>query len=277
MSEPIALREYVLGSSAREQERLKLQASIVGRWTRDYLLAAGLQRGMRVLDIGTGMGDVALLSAEIVGPSGSVVGIDRDASVLQKATARVIEQGELAKVDFVEADAMTFTPDQHFDAVVGRYVLLYQPDSASAIRHFSSLVRPGGILCFHEMSFGAPMSSYPAHSLFSGLLTLVGEVFRRLKVNPDMGLTLAKAFAEAGLSRPTLKADVPLGGEKGSYIYSWAAETIRSLLPRIEQLGLNTAEEVQIDTLAQRLEDEALQQPSELVGPLQVGAWLRIA
>ena len=74
-------REYVLGHSAREQERLKLQASIVGGWTERFFRAAGIDRGMHVLDLGCGMGDVSLLASELVGSSGSVTGIDKPGSM----------------------------------------------------------------------------------------------------------------------------------------------------------------------------------------------------
>jgi ubiquinone/menaquinone biosynthesis C-methylase UbiE len=276
MSGPeVSSREYVLGNSAHEQQRLKLQASIVGRWTENYLLAAGLERGMKVLDLGSGMGDVALLAAEIVGPSGSVTGIDRDNVVLEKANDRAIAQGHSAAVRFLHTDLANFHTDVHFDAVVGRYFLLYQPDPARALMHAAELLRPGGILCFHEMSFGTPAKSYPESSLFVTMLTLIGEVFRRVGINPDMGLMLAKAFADAGLPRPTIKADVPIGGEAGSYIYSWGTETVKSLLPVIEKLGSATAQGIHIETLAQRMEEEAVRNHSEIVGPIQFGAWIR--
>ncbi|WP_114205683.1 class I SAM-dependent methyltransferase [Acidisarcina polymorpha] len=267
--------KYVLGNSDHEQQRLKLQASIVGTWTENYLLAAGLEKGMNVLDLGSGMGDVTLLAAEIVGPSGSVTGIDRDPVVLQKAKERVQAQGHSAPVTFLHSEILNFRPKSQFDAIIGRYVLLYQPDPSRVLSHAAAFLRRGGILCFHELSFGTPASSYPATSLFGDTVKLIGEVIRRSGINPDFGLFLAKTFADAGFSRPTIKADVPVGGEAGSYIYGWATETVKTLLPVIETLGLGTAHDLQIETLAQRMEEEAVVNHSELVGPLQVGAWLR--
>jgi tRNA A58 N-methylase Trm61 len=69
--------DYVLGHSARELERLRRQAQLVNPITRQYLIEAGIAPGMRVLDIGSGAGDVAFLAAELVGLSGQVVGVDR--------------------------------------------------------------------------------------------------------------------------------------------------------------------------------------------------------
>lgn len=268
-------REYIFSNSAHEQQRLKLQASIVGRWTESYLVAAGIEKGMNVLDLGTGMGDVAFLAADIVGPSGSVTGIDRDPVVLSKAQEREEAQSRSGPVTFIHSDLMSFQSATLFDAVIGRYVLLYQPDPPTALSQVAALVRQGGILCFHEMSFGVPANSYPATSLFNDGLKLIGEVFRKVGINPDMGLMLAKTFADAGLPRPTIKADVPVGGEAGSYIYGWGTETLQSLIPLIEKFGLGTARDLQLETLARRMEEEAIANHSELVGPIQFGAWAR--
>jgi hypothetical protein len=68
---------------------------------------------------------------------------------------------------------------------------------------------------------------------------------------------------------------VPVGGEAGSYLYDWVAETIKALLPRIEQLGLASAQNLQIEILAQRIEHDAIQHSSELIGTLQFGAWAK--
>lgn len=275
--ERAAVRDYVLGNSKQEQDRLKLQASIVGGWTREFFRSAGLGSGMHVLDIGSGMGDVSLIAAELVGPAGSVTGVERDKDVVEQARKRVAGEQCGASIEFVCASSLNFPPQQQrqFDAVVGRYVLLYQPDAAAVIRHAASLLRPGGILCFHEMDFGNVIQSYPGGTLFDRMYLLLGETFRRAGVKCDAGLHLTRWFLEAGLPWPRLKVAVPVGGEAGSYVYGWVAETLRSLLPRIVQFGLATEEELGPDTLAQRMEREGVERRSQLIGPLQFGAWAR--
>jgi ubiquinone/menaquinone biosynthesis C-methylase UbiE len=76
---------YVLGHSGRELERLRRQAQLVNPITRQYLVEAGIEAGMHVLDVGSGAGDVAFLAAELVGPSGQVVGVDRSPDALALA------------------------------------------------------------------------------------------------------------------------------------------------------------------------------------------------
>ena len=80
---------YPLGRSEAETRRLVLQNQIFGPLTRQFLQAAGINRGMKVLDLGSGAGDVAMLLADLVGPEGEVVGVDMNADILETARARV--------------------------------------------------------------------------------------------------------------------------------------------------------------------------------------------
>ena len=65
---------YALGHSDRELKRLSRQAEVFEPFTRQLFQQARITRGMRVLDVGCGSGDVALLASELVGPSGKVIG-----------------------------------------------------------------------------------------------------------------------------------------------------------------------------------------------------------
>src|SRR5689334_21065373 len=115
--------EYELGHSDRELKRLATQAALVDPMTRQYLTRAGIKSGMRVLDIGSGAGDVAFLVAEIIGPTGTVVGSDRSLAAVETARARAKERA-LDNVTFRQCDPATEVFDGLFDAVVGRYVLM---------------------------------------------------------------------------------------------------------------------------------------------------------
>ena len=79
---------YSLGSSDLEIARLDAQAEFLREPTRVLLEASGIGPGMRVLDLGTGLGHVAAAVAELVGPHGEVVGLDIDPRMLEVARAR---------------------------------------------------------------------------------------------------------------------------------------------------------------------------------------------
>ena len=269
------LANYVLGNSEQEQERLKLQGSFLEPWTEQFLLSAGLEPGMRVLDLGCGMGDVSLLAARLVGASGHVTAIDRDSVIIEKACERSRDEELGPNIEFIRSELLDFQAERSFDAVVGRYVLFFQADPVAAISHAAKQVRPEGIIVFHEMDLANRIRSYPDATLFERMVDLIAETDRRGGVSVDLGSHLTHLFLDAGLPWPTIKAEVPIGGAPGSFVYRWAAETLRSLLPRIEQFGLASADELDLDTLVARMEAEAVTLRTQLIGPLQFGAWTR--
>jgi ubiquinone/menaquinone biosynthesis C-methylase UbiE len=134
---------YVLGSDEVEIARLDAQAAAIAEPTALLLRAAGIAPGMRVLDLGTGLGHVARLVSELVGPTGLVVGIDESAAHLDVAERRRAAD-EIANVRFVEADVRDFRPDEQLDAVVGRLILFHLPDAEAVLRHHVAGLRPGG-------------------------------------------------------------------------------------------------------------------------------------
>ncbi len=99
---------YVLGHADAEVQRLLLQGRLYDELTEHALRLAGLRPGMRVLDIGCGPGDVSFIAARLVGPSGTVLGVDAAPEMIALARARAAEQG-LSTVHFTQAaiDAIT--------------------------------------------------------------------------------------------------------------------------------------------------------------------------
>jgi SAM-dependent methyltransferase len=228
---------------------------------------------MRVLDLGCGVGDVSLLAAELVGPTGSVVGIDRDPAVLTISRERAQKMGATT-VTFEERSIEGFIASSPFDAVVGRFVLIYQPNPASTLGHIYGLLRPGGIVAMLEpdMSFGA--RSWPPVPLWQQVSDWIRETFRRGGVHFDMGARLYPLFRAAGFPGPTMRQDVLIGGgEALRPLYEHCTDMIRSLLPRMEQFGIATAEAVQVDTLAERLERATDAAGSQIAYVPVVAAW----
>ncbi len=114
--------------------------------TRTLLERAGVDEGHRVLDIGSGTGQPALHVAEVVGPKGSVVGVDQAGDMLEIARRRAAEL-DLGNTEFLEQDAEAFDfADSSFDAVVSRFTLMFLPELDAVLRTAHRLLRPGGAL-----------------------------------------------------------------------------------------------------------------------------------
>jgi ubiquinone/menaquinone biosynthesis C-methylase UbiE len=273
---PSVPSSYVLGQSAYEYERLTLQSKVLRPFTEKFFTMAGIRPGMRVIEVGSGMGDVALLVAEMVGPRGRVLGVDRDASGLEHARERIRQQGCSSWVSFQASNLDELDVPDQFDAIAGRYILLYQRDPGATIRHLLKFLKAGGIVVFHELDFSDPRSSDPGCAFWDEIYALLSEVFRRAGNPPDYGRRVAKAFLDAGLPFPTVLAESVAGGGRGSCLYRWIANTLISVSPRMGEMGLAMPGGVVADeTLAKRLEEEVVASGSQILGPVQFGAWTR--
>src|SRR5215213_1428575 len=137
--------EYVLGHDARELDRLIRQAAFYGDLTEHTLRKAGLAPGMNVLDVGCGAGDVSLLAASIVGPTGRVTGVDNNADTVARTQARIAD-AKASNITIESGDITALPYSQHFDAVIGRLIVLYLGDQVAAMTAFRNYAKPGGLI-----------------------------------------------------------------------------------------------------------------------------------
>ena len=269
--------EYLLGHSAQEQRRLAEQGVILHPITERLFRDAGLRRGMRVLDVGCGVGDVTCLVAEIVGSQGAVEGVDFAGTVLSTARSRAASRG-LSWARFIEADiaqvSLSDLGSERFDAVVGRLVLMYQPDPTAVLRRLAAMVRPGGVLAFLE-GIGLPALAWPHRPLYAKTIERLLTAFDRSGAKTDMGLRLHQTFVEAGLSQPDVRLDGMVLAGADARGFRWLAEVVRSATPAMERFGIATAGEIDVDTLADRLTREAATAPGSVCGLALGGAWVR--
>ena len=265
---------YLLGSSEGERRRLIEQDAFLGGLTRRLFVEAGIGPGMRVLDVGSGVGDVSLLASSLVGPAGEVVGVDRDPGAVSSAGERIKALG-LDNVSFVEGDVREVDLAGSFDAAVGRFVLMYQSDPTETLRRVADRVGPGGTLAFQEWTLTDAFLSHP-HSPLWGRAAEIGlKTARRAGTQMEMGFRLYRSFVEAGLSAPNTIAERPMGGGPDYAGYRYLAGLMRSMLPLTEKFGVATAEEVGIETLPERIRNEVVALGGIVVFPSITGAWAK--
>ncbi len=264
---------YALGHSEQELQRLSHQGQVFGPFTRQLFEEAGVSQGMRVLDVGCGTGDVAFLAADLVGPSGEVVGVDRERTAVDWANARAHSRGT-RNVKFVEGDPAEMEFDQEFDAIVGRLVLMYYPDPVDTVRKLMRHVRPGGLIVFQEIDL-ANACSMPVAPLFERSMTWIKQTLSGTGARIQMGLELYPVFVAAGLPGPSMRIDALIGGGPQCPLFEVVAELIQSLLPVMEELNIASAAEAQASTLAERMHDEVVALNGVVVSAGFIGAWSR--
>lgn len=228
-------------------------------FTRSLLTEAGIGPGMRVLDAGCGAGDVSFELARLVGPNGSVLGVDRNEIALRAATTTAKELG-LAQLAFAVADLAALPPEVGtFDAVVGRRVLMYLPDPAASVAALSDLLRPGGTMVFHEHDLAAAPNvlDLPLHDRLRGWVrkTVLAE-----GAHEHMGFALAEVTTRAGLEVLATKVEAVVQTPQQPYPLDWLVQIMRN---RIIVAGVATEAELDDPDLIPLLDEER-----------QKGTWL---
>jgi SAM-dependent methyltransferase len=265
---------YVLGHSGREIERLKAQARLIDPITKRFFREAGIVPGMRVLDVGSGAGDVAFLVADMVGETGGVVGVDRVPAAIDAARVRSSARS-VRNVEFQTGDPAEMTFDAPFDAVIGRYVLQFQKDPAATLRKLVGHVRSAGLVVFHEIDWSG-LASFPPAPIFDRCSRWGLETLRLHGTETRMGSKLHSTFVEAGLAAPSMRLEALIGGGANSAdVLRIMSDLITTLLPEMERLGVVTVSEVGAETLFDRMKRESIAGTNLLVGHFQIGAWTR--
>lgn len=268
---------YVLDRSPDEYRRLIEQAAVLRPSTERLFRAAGVGPGMCVLDVGCGAGDVSFLVAELVGPSGSVVGIDLDAEVLALAERRRVAL-QFDNVRFARGDVRQLESSTAFDAAVGRLVLMYQSDPTETLRGIADRLRPEGIIALQEIAYGVLEWRFPNLPLLTRVLGWARGAFVRSGAHVNVGWELYWRMLDAGLEPQLVPlVEVPLEVGPKSAAYDRLASLTRSLKPKIIEYGLATDAEIEIETLEQRLRVEATAARTTipLFSGLFVGQWAR--
>ena len=270
-------REYLLGHSTQELARLAKQAEFYRELTRNLLICAGIAPGMRVLDFGTGAGDVALLLSELVGESGEVIAVDRAPEALERAQYRLSELG-IKNVRIVAGDDNSLPgmfANQPVDAAVGRLVLLHQADPLAVFSKILECVRPGGIVVFQEIDGESQVWTKPALPLMSQVYGWISRTLLEAGTPGDIGATLVRAFDQADIQGRHIAREGMLESGPQAMGYDYYADVIQTLLPLMEKIKVATAAEVQLDTLAARLREEAVSRQAIFIPIFFIGAYGR--
>ena len=271
----IDTKTYLLGHTESELERLGTQAAVIDPMFRNTLLEAGISQGMRVLDVASGPGYVATMLAEMVGPDGEVVGTDISEDALATARLRT-EQLGLKNLSFMSGDPSKMDFDQPFDAVVGRYILMFLPDPTAMVRGVARHLRPGGVIAFHEVSWDGVRAVPPA-PIYATCSNWLTETAKKMNVDPEMAMKFGDCFRAAGLPAPNLRIEALIGTSETSWkAVKLLCDLTRTMMPSVIETGTASAEEIDIDTLSDRMYTEIISNRSTVVMRSEIGAWAHL-
>lgn len=228
---------YPIERRAGEIERLHTQSAAMAPDTRTMLELIGVKEGWSCLDIGCGPGGITGLLSERVGPSGRVVGLDRDAEFLKHARSRAAANTEFRQGDAYGSDL----PADGFDLVHMRFVASTAGDPERLLKEAIRLARPGGTVALQEPD-GTTLNCYPEHPAWDKLKAALLGAFRGVGADLTLARRLYSVVRHSGLQdvqyRPFL-----LGVRSTDSMVDYLPATVESLRATVVRLGLLTDSE----------------------------------
>ncbi|WP_051328804.1 methyltransferase domain-containing protein [Geminicoccus roseus] len=204
----MAAGSYIIRGGLEGRERLRLLARVMRPASLDLFARAGVDGGMRCIDVGCGGGDASIELARIVAPTGSVVGLDVDPIKIGLARAEAAGIGNLS---FVQADLETGLADlAPADLVYSRFVLSHLRSPEVALARLPAQVLPGGLLVLEDIQISAHLVDPPsaAHDAYVDLYRRAAQA---RGADPDLGPRLPALLRAAGFSDVQVQVVQPAG------------------------------------------------------------------
>ncbi|MEM7118305.1 MAG: methyltransferase domain-containing protein [Chloroflexota bacterium] len=208
---------------------------------------AGISEGMVALELGCGPGEVTELVAKIVGPSGTVVAVDRSEKMLTLARAR-LEANGAKNVRFIctdlndAPDYLTDIDHASIDVITGRRVLMYLAEPERVIAGLLPWLRQGGLVVFEEADSTLGPGGVAAMPAHEQAVAWLDKMLHAEGVDRSMGFHLPAVFSNAGLKVERIWAEAVIDGQGDQYTLG---ELLQLLAPRLESAGVATTSSIE--------------------------------
>src|SRR5436305_10002579 len=229
-------RDYVLGTHEEELTRLDLQHRVWRSVTLDCWQQAGITVGKRVLDVGAGPGYAAIDLAEIVGPTGEVVALERSQNFV-RAMETTCRARSLANVRIHELDLMKGElPKGDYDFAWCRWVVSFVNDQSLLIERLGGVMPKGSLSIFHEYGHYETWRFLPRLPMQERFREHVIATWRESGGEPNGAARLSELLADNGFSIRSARPHVFCLRPR-DYMWQWPVTFIEIYLSRLIQMG----------------------------------------
>jgi SAM-dependent methyltransferase len=238
-------RDYVLGTHDEEIARLALQHSVWRARALEGWRRAGFTVGQKLLDIGCGPGYATLDLAEITGPSGEVIAVDRSRRFLDTLEGNAQRRG----ISNVRAIEMDLDVDRfsaaEVDGAWARWVFAFVKNPRQLLERVRETIKPGGVLVLHEYFHYATWQLIPRSSDFEEFVRTVMKAWRESGGEPDIALDLTVWLGELGFEIKSMLPFVDVV-PPSSFVWQWPKAFVETALRRLIHLGHLSAERARV-------------------------------
>lgn len=232
---------YVLGTDQYELDRLKLQHNLWRTNTIESWLKAGIKPGAKVIDIGAGPGFATLDLADLVGPDGKVVALERSRNYLKNLERLKsdlnLKNTEIHAIDLVKDEI----PVQNFDAAWCRWVCCFVSDPEVIVNKISKALKPNGTAVFYEYANYESWRMLPNEPLVSDFVQRVMKSWRENGGEPNIAPRIVAALLENDFEIISLNPKVWCV-KPGDDFWTWIASYMRVNTQRSLELKQITGE-----------------------------------
>lgn len=232
----VSTTDYVLGTHDEEIGRLGLQHRVWRQRALDAWRSAGIGPGQTLLDVGCGPGYAALDLAELVGPSGRVVTIDKSERFLRTLDAACRER----RIDNIIAhradlDAGEF-PDVTADRAWGRWVFAFVKNPRTILARIAAALAPEGVIVLHEYFDYSTWRAAPRCSELEEFVSAVMASWRDNGGEPDIALWLPRWLEDLGFELRSARPIIDIV-QPDRLSWTWLATFVEVGRRRLVDLG----------------------------------------
>jgi ubiquinone/menaquinone biosynthesis C-methylase UbiE len=239
-SKSLGSSRYIHGSAPDEQRRLSRLNDLLNQAS---LRELNLRGGEKILDVGSGLAQMARAMARVAGTDARVLGIERDADQLAEARRLASDDGEAELVELREGDALALPLREEewntFDVAHTRFLLEHVPDPLSVVRGMVRAVRPGGRIVLSDDDHDI-LRLWPEPAGFMPLWQAYIRTYDRLGNDPYVGRRLVSLLHEAG-AVPVRNTWIFFGSCSGTPDFPVIAENLERIVLGARTLILSTA------------------------------------